>query len=102
VNNDSSLFLAARTAGMVRISVKDHEDEIAQKGGSINGSLWWNIGTSGINVWCDYCLKIVGAQAVFGKLNFSFFLQKNHHLWTGRLPYMPRPRWTKLGHLALF
>lgn len=68
VANDSSLFLSARAAGLVRILVKDLEDELErteQNGEPINASLWWNFGTSGINVWCDYCLKIIGDQVLY-------------------------------------
>jgi hypothetical protein len=95
VANDSSLFLAARAAGLVRILVKDLEDELErteQNGEPINASLWWNFGTSGINVWCDYCLKIIGDQVLYGE-QFCRYLsfQKSRYLWTDRLPYMPRP-----------
>ncbi|KAH8789756.1 hypothetical protein BGZ57DRAFT_88663 [Hyaloscypha finlandica] len=65
VANDSSLFLAARAAGLVRILVKDLEYELErtrQNGEPINASVWWSFGTLGINVWCDYCLKVIGCQ----------------------------------------
>jgi hypothetical protein len=68
--NDTNLFLAARAAGLVRILVRDLEDELKrteQNGEPINGSLWWAVGTSGINQWCDHCLKIIGAQVLYGK-----------------------------------
>jgi hypothetical protein len=94
VANDTSLFLAARAAGLVQILVRnlEHEPEgKEQKGEPINASFWWNISTSGINVWCDYCLKIIGCQVSYGK-HFCLFLsfQKSRYLWTDSLPYMPR------------
>jgi hypothetical protein len=76
VANDTSLFLAARAAGLVQILVKDLEEELErtrQNGEPINASVWWNFGTSGINVWCDYCLKIIGDQVLYGK-HFCLFL----------------------------
>jgi len=76
VVNDSSLFLAARAAGLVRILVKYLEEELErteQNGEPINASLWWGFGVSGINTWCDYCLKIMGGQVLYGK-HFCRFL----------------------------
>ena len=94
VANDTSLFLAARAAGLVRILVRNLEYELErteQRGEPINASPWWSIGTSGINVWCDYCLKIIGCQVLYGK-HFcrSLSFQKSQYLWTDSLPYMPR------------
>src|SRR5450756_747974 len=62
VRNDSSLFLAARSAGLVRIRFNNLEHELERvqwEGTSIDSSLWWSMGTAGIDVWCDTCLKLL-------------------------------------------
>jgi hypothetical protein len=75
VKNDSRLFLAARSAGLVRIRVQNLEDELERvewEGVSIDSSLWWSMGTAGNDVWCDTCLEPMGAKPSYGENLFPF------------------------------
>ena len=75
MKNDSSLFLAAMAAGLVQILVKnlDHdlERELDERNMARKSmySLWWRGGSAGTDVWCDTCLKLLGAKVSYGKHN---------------------------------
>jgi hypothetical protein len=88
VTNDSKLFIAACSAGLVRILVRNLEKELRQDllemyfEGISAPSLWWTGSTSGIDVWCDTCLKLLGAKPLYGKYRLtalSSFLQKENN-----------------------
>ncbi len=69
VRNDCSLFYAARSASLVRISVKDLSDEL--KGEVVEEPLGTTLLEwlcySEIYTWCVSCLKTIGANIKYGE-----------------------------------
>jgi hypothetical protein len=60
VRNDCSLFFAAHSTGLVRISVRDFLDGL--KGEDVVEE---RLSQSKICSWCDYCLGIFGAYMMY-------------------------------------
>ena len=73
VRYDSNLFQAAMAAGLVQILVEnlsedpEWDPEKRNMGKNSRNFLWWKGGSSGTDVWCDTCLKLLGAKVSYGK-----------------------------------
>lgn len=73
VKNDSTLFQAAMAIGLVQILVENLDEDLEWElekrnmGKNSRHFLWWRGGSSGTDVWCDTCLKLLGAKISYGK-----------------------------------
>ncbi|KAN0120046.1 hypothetical protein V8E51_002254 [Hyaloscypha variabilis] len=91
VTNDSSLFIAAIAAGLVRILVRNLEKELQQDlqrehfEGKPTNFLWWCGGgvISGTDVWCDTCLNVPGARVMYGTHTCNVMIAQRSSKTTG-------------------
>ena len=74
VRNDCSLFFAARSAGLVRISVSNFPDgskaeDMAEL--SLGKAPWWRLCHSDISPWCVSCLETIGSDIRYGEYQIT-------------------------------